>query len=87
MNKYSEVYATDFGWSRNFPMRKESDVHETLKLFLSRFGIQESLISDGARALIAGKIEAGSQRSGMPSEDDRPAQPIAELCGGQNQRS
>jgi hypothetical protein len=23
-NKYSEIYATDFGWSRNFPMKKES---------------------------------------------------------------
>lgn len=64
MNKYSEIYATDFGWSRNFPMKKESDAHETLKLFLKRFGIPESLISDGARALIAGKFKQAAREAG-----------------------
>jgi hypothetical protein len=38
-NTCSEIYATDFGWSSKFPMKKESDGHETLDLFLSRYGI------------------------------------------------
>jgi hypothetical protein len=40
----------DFGWSRSFPVQKESEVNETLDLFLSRYGVPESLISDGAKA-------------------------------------
>jgi hypothetical protein len=49
-NKCGEMYATDFGWSQNFPIKKESDVHETLDLFLSRDSVSESLVSDEARA-------------------------------------
>jgi hypothetical protein len=35
-------------------MKKESDVHETLDLFLSRYGIPEALVSDGAKAYTGG---------------------------------
>jgi hypothetical protein len=49
-NKCSEIYATDFVWSKNFPIKKESDVHETLDLFLSRYGVPELPVSDEARA-------------------------------------
>jgi hypothetical protein len=45
-NKISEMYATDVGWSRNFTIKNESDVHETLDSFLARYGIPEVLISD-----------------------------------------
>jgi hypothetical protein len=31
-------------------MTKESEVHETLDLFLGRYGIPEALISDGAKS-------------------------------------
>jgi hypothetical protein len=44
--KCIEIYATDFGWSQHFPMRGEADVHDTLELFLNRFCMPESLISD-----------------------------------------
>ena len=56
-NKCCEIYATDFGWSRNFSMRKESDVHETLDLFLTRYGIPEALVLDGAKAYTGGKFQ------------------------------
>jgi hypothetical protein len=39
-NKCCKFYVTDFGWSRSFPMTKESEVHETLDLFLRRYGIR-----------------------------------------------
>jgi hypothetical protein len=34
-----EIYVTAFGWSRSFQMQKESELHETLDLFLSRYGV------------------------------------------------
>jgi transposase InsO family protein len=58
------MYATDFGWSRNFPIKKESDVHETLDIFLSRYGIPEALISDGARAYTGGRFRQKARDAG-----------------------
>jgi hypothetical protein len=49
-NRCSEMYA-----SRNFPIKRKSDVHETLDIFLSRYGIPEALISDGAKAYTGGQ--------------------------------
>ena len=63
-NKCSEMYATDFGWSRSFPMTKESDVHETLDLFLSRYGIPEALVSDGAQAYLGGQFKKKAKEAG-----------------------
>jgi hypothetical protein len=45
-NKCCEIYVTDFGWSSSFPLTREAKVHETLDLFLGRYGIPEALISD-----------------------------------------
>jgi hypothetical protein len=49
-DKYYKIYVTDFGWSRLFPMTKEAEVHETLDLFLGRYGIPEALIFNGAKS-------------------------------------
>jgi hypothetical protein len=51
-NKCCEIYATEFGWSRAFPLQKESDEHETWDLFLGSYGIPEALVSDNAKAYI-----------------------------------
>ena len=63
--KCCEIYATDFGWSRVFPMKKESDVHETLDLFLNRYGIPEALISDGAKSYIGGDFKKKARQAGV----------------------
>jgi hypothetical protein len=63
-NKCSEIYATDFGWSRNFPMKKESDVHETLDMFFHRYGVPEALISDGAKAYTGGRFKEKAKEAG-----------------------
>jgi hypothetical protein len=63
-NNCSEMYATDFGWSRNFPMKKVSDVHETLDLFLHRYGLPKELVSDGAQAYIGGEFKRKAREAG-----------------------
>jgi Reverse transcriptase (RNA-dependent DNA polymerase) len=63
-NKCAEIYASDFGWSRTFPMQKEADVHETLDIFLSRYGVPDSFISDGARAFEFGKFRKKARDAG-----------------------
>jgi len=64
-NNCAEIYATDFGWSRIFPMKKESDVHESLDMFLSRYGIPESLVSDGAKAYTGGEYKKKAKEAGV----------------------
>ena len=64
-NKCCEIYATDFGWSRAFPMAKESDAHATLDLFLSRYGIPEALVSDNAKAYIGGQYRKKAKEAGV----------------------
>lgn len=55
-NMGAQVYATDFGWSRVMPHKKESLNHETLSLLFSRDGVPEAMVSDGARSQIYGQF-------------------------------
>jgi hypothetical protein len=64
-NKCCKIYLTDFGWSRSFPMTKESEVHETLALFLGRYGIPEVLISDSAKSYTVGEFRKKAKQVGI----------------------
>jgi Reverse transcriptase (RNA-dependent DNA polymerase) len=64
-NTCCEIYATDFGWSRAFPLQKESDVHESLDLFLGRYGIPEALVSDNAKSYIGGTFRKKAREAGI----------------------
>ena len=34
-NKYAQVFCTDYGWTRAFPMKRKSEAHEALSLYLA----------------------------------------------------
>jgi hypothetical protein len=55
----------DFGWSITFPMKKESDFHETLDLFLLHYEIPEALVSDGAKAYTSGLFKKKASEAGV----------------------
>ena len=40
-NHCLEIYCSDYGWSCNFPIKKESQVHNTLDELFHRFGVLE----------------------------------------------
>jgi hypothetical protein len=46
-------------------MKKESDIHETLYLFLSGYGILEALVSDGAKAYTSGLFKNKAMGAGV----------------------
>jgi hypothetical protein len=46
-------------------MKKESGVHETLDLFLGRYGVPEVLISDGAKAYTGGEFQKKAKQAGI----------------------
>ena len=55
-NRCAQVYATDFGWARAFPMASRSEAHETLSLLFVRDGVPLTCICDNAKELVQGKF-------------------------------
>ena len=47
-NTCAQVFATDFGWSRTYPMRSKGDAHEALSLLFQREGVPIKMVSDGS---------------------------------------
>jgi hypothetical protein len=45
-----QLFATDFGWSRAFPLRQKKDAHEALSLVFRRDGMPHKIVCDGAKA-------------------------------------
>jgi hypothetical protein len=65
-NKCSQVYATDFCWSRNFPIKSKSQSHHTLDEFFHRYGVPASLISDNAKELTQGEFARNVRQAQCP---------------------
>jgi hypothetical protein len=54
MNKAAQIFTTDFGFVRAFPMKKEKDAHEALSLLFYRDGVPNFMVMDGAKAQVEG---------------------------------
>ena len=55
-NLYSQVHATDYQYTRTHPMKKRSDVHETLEDFFRDVGVPSLMVSDEATELTDGQF-------------------------------
>jgi hypothetical protein len=55
-NKEAQIFCTDFGFVREFPMKKESEAHEALSLLFHRDGVTNVMVMDGAKAQVEGKF-------------------------------
>jgi hypothetical protein len=55
-NKLSQIWCTDFGFVRAFPMKKESEAHEALSFLFHRDGVPNVMVMDGAKAQIEGQF-------------------------------
>ena len=51
-NRCVQVYTTDFGWARAFPMASRSEAHKTLVLLL----VPPACICDNAKEIVQGKF-------------------------------
>ena len=48
-NRYAQVYAIEFGWSRTHSMKRKGDAHEILYLFFNRYGVPPKMVMDGSK--------------------------------------
>jgi transcription initiation factor TFIIIB Brf1 subunit/transcription initiation factor TFIIB len=53
-NKASQIFCTDFGFVRDFPLKKEKEAHEDLSLLFHRDGVPNVMVMDGAKAQVEG---------------------------------
>jgi hypothetical protein len=55
-NKAAQMFCTDFGFVRAFPMKKEKEAHEALSLLFHRDGVPNITVMDGAKAQFEGEF-------------------------------
>jgi hypothetical protein len=82
-NTCTQIYASDFGWSRIFHMKKESDVHATLDEVFHRYGVPKSLISDQAKSLTQGEFKRKARQAGCPCDVTDPYSPWMNSAEGE----
>jgi hypothetical protein len=52
MNKAAQIFTTDFGFVRAFPMKKEKEARDALSLLFHRDGVPNVMVMDGAKAQV-----------------------------------
>ena len=78
-----QVYATEFGWVRADMMRREKDIHLSVKSLFKDIGVPSKLIVDGDRAQVLGKTRDLCNLSRcdiIELEKDTPESNRAERC-------
>jgi hypothetical protein len=53
-NKAAQIFCTDLGFVRAFPMKLESEARETLSLLFHRDGVPNVMVMDGTNAQVEG---------------------------------
>jgi hypothetical protein len=54
--KAAQMFCSDFGFVREFPMKKENEAHEALSLLFHRDGVPNVMVMDGSKAQTGGKF-------------------------------
>jgi hypothetical protein len=55
-NTHAQVYCTDFGWTRAYPMKTESEAHYTLSSLFKDVGVPNKMVMDNAKMQVLGKF-------------------------------
>ena len=82
MNKYAQLYATDFGWSRGYPMKHKSDAHHTLSKVFKDVGVPDTLVTDGAKETIKGDFRRKAREADCRIRDTEPYTPWSNAAEG-----
>ena len=56
-NKYAQVCATSFGWTRAHPMQMKGKAHETLSTVFNRDGVPPTMIMDNSKEQVKGNFK------------------------------
>jgi hypothetical protein len=71
-NKAAQMFCTDFGFVRAFPMKRESEAHEALSLLFHRDGVPNVMVMDGAKAQVGGEFRRKLRDTGCHIKQTEP---------------
>jgi hypothetical protein len=72
MNKAAQIFTTDFGFVRAFPLKKEKEAHEALSLLFHRDGVPNVMVMDGAEAQVEGEFRRKLRGAGCHIKQTEP---------------
>jgi hypothetical protein len=72
MNKSAQIFTTDFGFVRAFPMKKEKEAHGALYLIFHRDGVPNAMIMDGDNAQVEGGFRRKLRDAGCHIKQTEP---------------
>jgi hypothetical protein len=71
-NKAAQIFRTDFGFVRAFPMKLESEAHEALSLLFHRGGFTNVMVMDGSKAQTEGDLRSKMHDAGCHIKQTEP---------------
>jgi hypothetical protein len=80
--KAAQVFCTENGCTRAFPMAKEKDAHEALSLLFHRDGVPNVMVMDGAKAQIQGDFRWKLREYGCHIKQTYPHTPKSNAAEG-----
>ena len=81
-NKCAQVFGTDFGWSRAFPMERKGQAHEALSLLFKRDGVPPQMIMDNAKEQTEGDFARKLREANCYMRQTEPYSPWSNAAEG-----
>ena len=81
-NKYAQIYCTDFGWTRAYPMKAKSEAHHTLSTLFKDIGVPETMVMDGAKEQILGDFRKKAKEANCRIKQIEPHTPFSNAAEG-----
>jgi hypothetical protein len=75
-----QLFATDFGWSRAFPLAHKRDAHEALSLVFKRDGVPQKLVCNGAKETKNSTFHKKCKEAGCGFAVTEPYSPWQNTC-------
>jgi hypothetical protein len=72
MNKAAQIFCTDFGFVRAFPLKKEKEAHDTLSLIFHRDVFPNVMVMDGSKAQVEGEFRKKLRDAGCHIKQTEP---------------
>jgi hypothetical protein len=74
-NTMAQIYATDFGWVKVYPMVKKPDAHMTLVLLHHQYGVFHTIVPDDAKELMKKDFLNKARKAGANIHPTEPYTP------------
>jgi hypothetical protein len=71
-NKAAQIFCTDFGFVRAFPLKKEKEAHGALSLLFHRDRVPNVMVMDGAKAQVEGEFRRKLRDAGCHINQTEP---------------